>query len=355
MHSEIEFRFYVNGTEEPVEGNVYLGSIPYQKAEFLGVAENGKLSVDPDKLYPGEISLNGSYKGKPLSISYGLNSEDISLKSIDFIVEPEFLESLLFSSSDVDTEKIEDEIFKLINEERISRGISPLKRSPVLDEVAQEYSNDMAKRDFFSHNTPEGLDLQDRLQTKRIFYFSSAEDLFYTSVKPDTNVSEETVSGWISSPGHRIPILDTDMPIIWDHAGIGVTCVDIDSEAGSFPVCYITAEFADFETAFNESLKTGFLQFINLYDSSLGLDYPTDLQITFSSDEDVNLYVVLDKEQYRKCLYRLGFEKIVECRRITSYQDTLNINPGYGLIIDASNSHDVVYSLSLAYSPETGI
>lgn len=352
--SDIEFRFYVNGTEEPVEGDVYLSNALHQETQFLGVAENGRLSVNPDKLSPGEICLNGTYKGRSFGRFYGLNSEDLSRKRIDFVIEPEYLEALLFNSSDIDTEEIEAEIFRLINDNRTSSGISPLKRSPILDEIAQEYSADMAKRDFFSHNTPEGLDIQDRLKLKEVFYYSSAEDLFYASVKPDTNVSEETVSGWMSSPGHRIPIMDTNKPIIWDHAGIGITCIDIDNGDGLTPVCYITAEFADFETTFNESLSEGFLQFIYLYNPNLGLDYPADLQITFSSDEDVNLYVVPDEAQYRKCLYRLGFEKMIECRNINSYQDTINIKPGYGLIIDASNSHDVEYSLSFVYNPETG-
>ena len=50
-----------------------------------------------------------------------------------------------------------------INEERVNIGGAPLIWDDDLASVARAHSDDMTTRDYFSHNTPEGLDPTDRL------------------------------------------------------------------------------------------------------------------------------------------------------------------------------------------------
>ena len=92
------------------------------------------------------------------------------------------------------------------------------------------------------------------------------------------------------------------------------------------------------------------VQFIYLYDPDLGLESDTQISIDFSSDEKIDFYIVPDKEQYDRLLHRKSFEKIIEKKRIDSYRGDFTINPGYGVILDASRSNkEVSYTLSFVY------
>lgn len=342
----IDFDFYVDETHEPINGDVYLGN------EYLGQTQNGKISLDSSILYPGEISIKGTYNGEKFNFIFDLSREDIESLAVDFYVTQDDLQYLTFKSTDVNTEKIEDEIFKIINEERSKKGITVLKRSSILDEVAKDYSNVMVEDDFYAHTNPEGIGLHERLSSRNIFFFAATENLNYVPVDLDTNVAEETVLGWIESPGHRVPILDTDDPILWDHVGIGVSCVDRYDPAYeiTYPICYITAEFASFEAKYEDEIKNGFTQFIYLYDNDLGLNFDTEIRIDFSSNNNVDLYIVPNYKQYERFLNRAYYDTIVQKFNVNYYEETLTIKPEYGLIIDASDS-SVKYDLSLTYNP----
>ena len=343
---EIEFYFFVEETKEPIDGDVYLGD------KYLGMTKNGRISIDQDILYPGELSIRGTYQNSSFNFIFNLNEDDLELENIEFLITSEDIEDLTLKSINLNTEKIEDEIFILINSEREKQGITKLKRSMTLDKVAKDYSDDMAINDFYAHTNPEKQNLHDRLVQRNIFFFAASENLNYIPVFHDTNVSEETVSGWIESPGHRIPILDTNDPIIWDSIGIGVSCVDREdiTYETTYPVCYVTAEFVAFERHLEDILPKTMVQFIYLYDPDLGLESDTLISIDFSSDEKIDFYIVPDKEQYDRLLYRKSFERIIEKKRIDSYQADLKINPGYGVILDASRSNKKVsYTLSFVY------
>ena len=57
-----------------------------------------------------------------------------------------------------------DAIVCLVNAERTSRGLRPLRRDGDLAQAARKHSADMARRNYFSHVTPGGDDLGDRLR-----------------------------------------------------------------------------------------------------------------------------------------------------------------------------------------------
>ncbi|HJH29066.1 MAG TPA: CAP domain-containing protein [Methanosarcinaceae archaeon] len=344
--SNIDFDFYVDETHESIDGDVYLGN------EYLGHTQNGKISIDTSVLYPGEISIKGTYNGESFNFIFDLTREDIELSAMDFYITQDDLNYLTFKSTDINTEKIEDEIFKLINEERRKNGITELKRSQILDDVAKDYSNVMVEDDFYAHTNPEGIGLHERLSSRNIFFFAATENLNYVPVDLDSNVAEETVMGWIESPGHRVPILDTDDPILWDHIGIGVSCVDRydPTYETTYPICYITAEFASFEAKYEDEIKKGFIQFIYLHDKDLGLNFNPEISVDFSSNNNVDLYIVPNYKQYERFLNRAYYDTIVQKFNVNYYEESLTIKPEYGLIIDASDS-SVKYNLSLTYNP----
>src|SRR4051812_25137546 len=51
----------------------------------------------------------------------------------------------------------------LVNAERPSRGLRPLRRDSDLTQAASHHAADMVRRDFFSHVTPTGRSLHDRI------------------------------------------------------------------------------------------------------------------------------------------------------------------------------------------------
>ena len=343
---DMDFNFYVNETHEPIDGNVYLEN------EYLGHTQNGKMSIDSTVLYPGEISIKGTYNSEQFNFIFYLTREDIESYTMDFYVTQDDLDGLTFKSTDLDTKKIGNEIFKLINEERRKNGITELKKSPILEEVAKDHSNDMVENDFFAHTNPEGMGVYERIYSRNILFFTATENLYYMQVYPATNVAEETVSGWMDSFETRLSILDTDDTAPYDHIGIGVSCADVydSTYETTNQICYITAKLASFEARDEGEIKKGFVKFIYLYDDDLGLDFDSEISIDFSSNDNADLYIVPNYKQYKRFLSGAYHDTIVQKLNVNSYEETLTIKPGYGLILDASDS-SVKYDLSLTYNP----
>ena len=96
----------------------------------------------------------------------------------------------------------EQEMLNLLNQERISRGFEPVVWDESLAIVARGHSQDMFKRGYFSHFTPEGQDVGSRLQEANISYSIAGENL---ALAPTTSRAHE---GLMNSEGHKRNILD---------------------------------------------------------------------------------------------------------------------------------------------------
>lgn len=107
----------------------------------------------------------------------------------------------------------EFQVLNLVNKERTQRGLSPLNYSYELEKVAKAHSLDMASRNYFSHNSPEGKTPFDRIKNAGISYNSAGENIAAGQKSP-----EEVVNGWMNSPGHRANILNSN----YTKMGIGV-------------------------------------------------------------------------------------------------------------------------------------
>ena len=90
------------------------------------------------------------------------------------------------------------ELFDRINRHRRAIGCPSLAWDPRLTAVGERHSEDMARRKFFSHVTPEGLDPFQRLSQAGVRYRAAAENL---AMGIPSGV--EVFQGWMHSPGHR--------------------------------------------------------------------------------------------------------------------------------------------------------
>lgn len=105
------------------------------------------------------------------------------------------------------------EIFDLANSERIQRGLGLLTWDDRAAAVARSYSEDMSRRDFFDHYSPEGTSPYDRMKAANIGMSIAAENI--AEGYENAIYSHEA---WMNSEGHRSNILAGDLT----HLGVGV-------------------------------------------------------------------------------------------------------------------------------------
>ncbi len=95
----------------------------------------------------------------------------------------------------------EDAMLELVNHERTSRGLMPLTMDPELRLLARAHADDMFKRGYFSHETPEGVDPFQRMSQANITFGLAGENL---ALAPTLDIAHQ---GLMNSPGHRANIL----------------------------------------------------------------------------------------------------------------------------------------------------
>jgi uncharacterized protein YkwD len=97
----------------------------------------------------------------------------------------------------------------LINKIRRQHGLGTLHSKASLRKAAQGHSNDMVRRDYFSHDSPGGGSIQSRIG--RTGYFRGAHNWCYGEIiGGGTNYKGSPASvanAWMHSPPHRAAIL----------------------------------------------------------------------------------------------------------------------------------------------------
>ncbi len=90
----------------------------------------------------------------------------------------------------------------VVNAARKGKGRKAIQRSSRLDAVAASHANDMAKRGYFSHVSPNGSKPSDRARRAGYRYCLIAENIAngYPTVA-------QVMNGWMKSSGHRKNIL----------------------------------------------------------------------------------------------------------------------------------------------------
>ena len=111
---------------------------------------------------------------------------------------------------------LEAELAQTVSAWRQDRNLVALVRVPALDAVARNHSADMARRGFFSHDTPEGANPVDRIHAGGVSHFSLAgENVGMTS---RSNPNAEIFQGWLASPDHH----DNLVAPAFNATGVGI-------------------------------------------------------------------------------------------------------------------------------------
>ena len=146
------------------------------------------------------------------------------------------------SQPDIDLGELEVLVHRLINQERVKRGLGALQRDEEIVKIARNHSLDMGTANYFSHVNPSGQNATDRgassgydcIKDYGSYYtFGLAENIhqgwLYSSITningvdfynwfSQQEIAVRAVNGWMGSQGHRENILkDT-----YDRTGIGI-------------------------------------------------------------------------------------------------------------------------------------
>ena len=111
------------------------------------------------------------------------------------------------------------EVLKEVNRFRATHGLRPLRLAPLLNEAAQRHADDMAYRDYFAHEAPNGTGPGDRAASAGYRFQTVLENLAAGQQTP-----REAVEGWKNSPGHRRAMLNRKVT----EAGIGYRFLSTD-------------------------------------------------------------------------------------------------------------------------------
>lgn len=121
-------------------------------------------------------------------------------------------------ASEVQTaSKIEYRLLQLSNRERDAAGVAAeLTLDETLSDIARSFSREMRDQGFFSHTSPSGVTLRQRLEAAGVDYSRAGEDI--AQVPHDSNPAALAHDLLMDSERHRANILDSEFSLV----GIGV-------------------------------------------------------------------------------------------------------------------------------------
>jgi uncharacterized protein YkwD len=107
-----------------------------------------------------------------------------------------------------------------VNELRARHGLSRLKHSDELARVARDHSRDMAAREYFEHESPEGRNVADRVRSAGVAYKTVGENL--ARVQDSKSPASDALESWMISRTHREIMMKPEL----DEGGIGAAIDD---------------------------------------------------------------------------------------------------------------------------------
>ena len=97
----------------------------------------------------------------------------------------------------------EQEVIRLVNEQRVQNGLNPLTENWELSRVARYKSQDMVDNRYFSHTSPTYGSPFQMIRVFGISFRRAGENIAYGQRTP-----QAVVNAWMNSSGHRANILN---------------------------------------------------------------------------------------------------------------------------------------------------
>jgi uncharacterized YkwD family protein/spore coat assembly protein SafA len=149
-----------------------------------------------------------------ISVKYQIGLSEIINANASLVKNP----SLIYPGQklnvpNIDNVKnVETEVLALVNQERQKAGLRPLEMDWELQRVARMKSQDMAQKNYFSHQSPTYGSPFDMMKQFGIKFSTAGENIASGQRTP-----QEVMASWMKSPGHRANILKPE----YTHLGVG--------------------------------------------------------------------------------------------------------------------------------------
>lgn len=112
---------------------------------------------------------------------------------------------------------VEQQIFNMVNAEREKAGVPKLTYNKTMEKYARIKSKDMADRNYFAHEDPEGKLITETMNRDGVTYNSWGENIAYLGGNP-SDAASQFMNMWMNSQGHRENILSPNFTSM----GVGV-------------------------------------------------------------------------------------------------------------------------------------
>jgi len=112
-----------------------------------------------------------------------------------------------------DLRAVRADMLARVNGARAANRLPPLLENPSLDAAAQNHAEDMIRRSYYAHDSPDGSTVMERV--RRVGYPAAAVG---ENIGEGQATAAEVFDGWMKSPKHRDHILSLTLREI----GIGV-------------------------------------------------------------------------------------------------------------------------------------
>lgn len=142
---------------------------------------------------------------------YDLHDEDTVSGMLIVDKDELTVENTLYNNPDA--QEYEKMNYYLVNAARYKYGLEPLEDDEDVSHVAKGHSVDMAERDYFNHDSPDGETLKDRVEQGGLDYVTAGENIATGHTSPI--FSHHSL---MNSMEHRVNILNPD----YTHIGLGV-------------------------------------------------------------------------------------------------------------------------------------
>lgn len=126
--------------------------------------------------------------------------------------------------------ELEQQMLELINEERTSRGLTPVELELRLNDSSEDHSQWMLNEDQFSHTGANGSSAGDRMRDADFEFdgnWTWGENIAYQSERGAPGLAddvEDLHTSLMNSPGHRANILNPDYEVV----GLGIETGDFE-------------------------------------------------------------------------------------------------------------------------------
>lgn len=107
---------------------------------------------------------------------------------------------------------LEEQVIKLVNEERAKYGLPALQKNWEAARVARIKSQDMIDKKYFSHNSPTYGSPFNMMESFGLRFSAAAEN-----IAMGQKTAADVMRTWMNSPGHRANILSKTVT----HIGVG--------------------------------------------------------------------------------------------------------------------------------------